>query len=275
LDSGKDPSWWPLAVLGTLLFALLPSKRDQSSESVHPQDSTGNKDADAKKYTTLGANVIPTPPNSGNADGSKHKTPLWEKLAVIAAFGLLLVNICQMRSTEKAAKATKESADLTRHTLEGADTAKFSISGIDRIDGDYWRLRLGNFGKVAAPTLQAHYAVTHIASPSGQLLDTPEESSFTRSEILPRGEKGDNDVVHDFHALGLREHSSEIAKGIESYKIDVFLSYNNGFDRIVSDHLCWEVVPPVINQNGTVSLNIYWDDCEQVPAQLAKARGNK
>jgi len=124
LEPGKGPSspsqssLWPLALLGTLLFALWPSKRNQSSKSVHPQDSTDNKDAGTQTQTTPIAKIVPTPPDSSNPKGSKDGTPFWEKLAVVVAIGLLIVNICQMRSTEKAAIASKNSADTAAKELE-------------------------------------------------------------------------------------------------------------------------------------------------------------
>ncbi|MCU1302664.1 MAG: hypothetical protein JWQ87_2948 [Candidatus Sulfotelmatobacter sp.] len=112
-------SLWPLALLGTLLFALLPSKRNQPSKSVHPQDSTHSKNTYAQKQTVTTANIEPTPENSKHPYRGKDHTPLWKKLlegsAVTIAFGLLVVNICQMRSTEKAAQAAQ---DALRNSVE-------------------------------------------------------------------------------------------------------------------------------------------------------------
>jgi hypothetical protein len=139
VDPETKPSLWPLALLLGLLvsaLSLFTSKRNQSGKSVHPQDSTGNKDGEAKKPAALTANIVPTPPNSGNADGGKHNTPLWEKLAVVAAFGLLLVNICQMRSTQKAAIAAETANVNAQKALTISEQAHVTIGRPDGVVAD-------------------------------------------------------------------------------------------------------------------------------------------
>lgn len=58
--------------------------------------------------------MVQSPRNPENArERRKRKTPWWEKAAVLVALGLLVVNFFQMRSTDKAARAAKDSADWT------------------------------------------------------------------------------------------------------------------------------------------------------------------
>jgi len=116
--------------------ALFTSKRNQPGEAVHPQDSTAQKNASALKDATLVSDVIPTPPNASKANGSKKHTPLWEKLAVVIAFGLLIVNICQMRSTEKAAKAAETANKNAQTALAITEQANVTIGRQDGIVAD-------------------------------------------------------------------------------------------------------------------------------------------
>jgi hypothetical protein len=103
LKSGKEPSLWPLALLGILSFAaLFTSKRDQSGKSVPPPNNAARKDTGITAQSSLASNVIPAKPNQDTLDGNKKRTPLWEKLAVITAIGLLIVNFFQMRATQNA-----------------------------------------------------------------------------------------------------------------------------------------------------------------------------
>jgi hypothetical protein len=132
LDSNKSPALWPLALLGVLVsvMTLLVSKRDQSSEAVHPQDSTNAKHAQAQRQAAFSANIVPTPPNSSSAERSKKSTPLWEILAVLIAFGLLVVNICQMRSTDKAAAAAEGAVEQAEQTMRLDQRAWIHIGSV-------------------------------------------------------------------------------------------------------------------------------------------------
>jgi hypothetical protein len=111
-SSPSQGSLWPLALLGTLLFALLPSKRNHSGKS-HPQDRPSNKDSDTQRQTALTPNIAPAPRDSGSTGESKKKNPLWEKLAVLIALGLLIVNVCQERATQDAVKVASRQLEMT------------------------------------------------------------------------------------------------------------------------------------------------------------------
>lgn len=126
-------SLWPLALLGILVsgLALFTSKSNKSCNPVHPQDGPGNKDTHAQTQSVLTANIVPTRPNSDSAKGSKNRTPLWEKFAVLIALGLLIVNICQMRSTEKAARAAETANKNAQSALVITEQANVTIGRPD------------------------------------------------------------------------------------------------------------------------------------------------
>lgn len=115
LGTDKPPSLWPFALLGILVsvVALFSSKRNQSRKAVHPQESSDNKDTSVQTQTTLTAKAVPTPPNSNGAGQSKKGTPFWEKLAVLIALGLLIVNICQERATRGALDLASRQLEMT------------------------------------------------------------------------------------------------------------------------------------------------------------------
>jgi hypothetical protein len=69
------------------------------------------------------SNVIPAQPNERSSDGSKKRTPLWEKLAVLTAIGLLTVNFFQMRATQDAVEKSREANDLSRDALHPVQRA--------------------------------------------------------------------------------------------------------------------------------------------------------
>jgi hypothetical protein len=126
----KSP--WPLAILGTLLFALsLFSKRHQSREPITPHDSSASKYPRTTPQPSLISNIAPINPNEKTTEGSKKRTPFWEKAAVLVALGLLIVNICQMRSTEKAAEAAETANINAKRALNVSEQARVSIGRPD------------------------------------------------------------------------------------------------------------------------------------------------
>jgi hypothetical protein len=118
-ESASPPriSLWPLALLGTLLFALLSSKRNRSGECVSPHDNPRVKGIFAPRERLAVPQIQPTPTQGTNANGRKDDTPPWKKRAEIAiaigTVGLLIVNIFQMRSTQKASETADKTFKLT------------------------------------------------------------------------------------------------------------------------------------------------------------------
>lgn len=134
-------SSWSLVLLGILSFlALFTSKPNQADESVYPQGSVGNKDSDAQTKAALTAAAptaaAPTAPKSGSAKNGEHSTPLWEKAAVLIALGVLSVNTCQMRSTEKAARAAETANKNAQAALTISEQANVTIGRPDGVIAD-------------------------------------------------------------------------------------------------------------------------------------------
>ncbi len=121
-------SLWPLAVLvGAVLFALLPSKRNQPGESVHPKNSTDEKRNLNTGESAIGVTIPPSPPLKGSSTASKNDIPPWKKRAEIAAvliaLGLLIVDIFQMRATQRAVDKSREANELNREALYSVQRA--------------------------------------------------------------------------------------------------------------------------------------------------------
>jgi F0F1-type ATP synthase membrane subunit c/vacuolar-type H+-ATPase subunit K len=115
MEPGKQPSLWPLAIIG-LLFALFSSKRNQPSQSIHPQDTTEGKHEHIPAKDTLShTNAIK--PNSTKNESQNRD---WVKISAIAqacavplGLGLLIVSICQSRATQTASDtAARQVADF-------------------------------------------------------------------------------------------------------------------------------------------------------------------
>src|ERR1700733_12078478 len=79
---------WSWAFLGFLIAVLPFATSKRNSERKTP----------APSITTTPANLLDVE--------RKHRTPLWEKLAVFIALALLIVNIFQTRATQKSANAS-------------------------------------------------------------------------------------------------------------------------------------------------------------------------
>ncbi len=98
----------------TSVFA--PSE-DGSSKTVHPQDTPAPETRrNENGPPPLVINSIANPPDAEN--NRKPNTPLWEKAAVLAAFGLLVVNVLLWCSTKKAANAAETAANVAKQQLE-------------------------------------------------------------------------------------------------------------------------------------------------------------
>jgi hypothetical protein len=110
LKSEKEPFLWPLALLGILVSvsALFTSKRNKPVEPVPPQNNVTHKDPNVAAKLSLTSNAIPANPNEDSSNGRKQRTPLWEKLAVLAALGLLAVTSFQLRANLRANKIATE-----------------------------------------------------------------------------------------------------------------------------------------------------------------------
>ena len=122
-SSPSRSSPWPLALLGILWFAaLFTSKRNQSGES-ESVVASNSQPTQATVCNTAQCRYPPTP---------KWKAP-FEIGAVLIALGLLIVNTCQMRSTEKAANAAVTANKTAKDILTIGEQAHVVIGRPDGI----------------------------------------------------------------------------------------------------------------------------------------------
>jgi hypothetical protein len=263
---------WPLALLGTLLFSLsyirLRTPRQATHQRESPQGNPKIKCGNGIFKVEIVSQVPPAPAKDDDSNGWKDRTPRWKKIAeksvALGTLGLLLVNIPLSYYTKKSADAAKESADLSKHTLEGMNAATFRINEILPTTEDYWRIYIGNFGHVAAPKLEMSYSVIHAAFPSGIPIGSVERDRFERAEVMPRTEHGENDVVRDFRTPGYNDRSVQLVNAEETFKIEGTFSYKNGFDpQLVSETFCWQTYP-----FPDPPTKVLWQPCDSAQAPL-------
>jgi len=92
-----------------------------SGESVSPNDTSDEEGGDGQIEHTAIPQVPPSPPQQDQSNGSTNNARTWEKWAAIfiaaGTVGLLVVNICLMRSTEKSADAAQSAASTATQSL--------------------------------------------------------------------------------------------------------------------------------------------------------------
>jgi hypothetical protein len=208
LETKKEPAshsrthLWPLGLLGIgFLVSALCSKRSKSSDFTHPQIDASKKAAEIPPSIAY-SEAIPIPAkNSDCEDNRRRQTPIpwWEKGSALAQIcialvtvGLLCVNLSQSRSTERAAKSARDSADTASETMHIDERAwlKFelggkSVSSLDptaRVRSFSVRegsplsipVRFTNVGKTAAQKIRAFVFIEVV--PIGKEPNTPEVS---------------------------------------------------------------------------------------------------
>jgi hypothetical protein len=148
---------WLAALYGIALLASLFLKGDESSESNSPQNKPTKENDSRPSQITVIPETRPSAISNNQAQGSKEDTPRWKKIleygAFVIALGLLIVNICQSCSTEKAAKAAANSVILAQNSSQIDQRAWVSVSDMKFIPrGDQFDVNVvfGNTGKTPA-----------------------------------------------------------------------------------------------------------------------------
>ena len=145
-------------VIGAWFLSKMHTPNDETGEPVQPQDAPAQETPTAQ--TAAGrVLVVQSPGNPSNPkDSRKHKTPWWEQAAVVIAFGLLIVNYCQMRATKKSADTAYDALVVSERPWVSVGNITFdpqSYRVIMRPDGKYIAqasvsLKVENFGKSPA-----------------------------------------------------------------------------------------------------------------------------
>jgi hypothetical protein len=118
-------------------LALITSRRNKSDRSSRPHDATSTT-GDTVPQTTHLVIAEANPPQGTvtHAYQCNHPEPPWWKgpaeiAAVLVALGLLIVNICQSRSTEKAARAAETANKNAEKALTISQQANVTIGRPD------------------------------------------------------------------------------------------------------------------------------------------------
>lgn len=247
-SSPSQNALWPLALLGILVstLALFSSKRTNSKNHQHPQDKTADKHAQIPGIAShIKANAITAPHTEKKADGSKGRNPLWGKSATLAqivvAFvtaGLLIVNVCQMRSTEKAANTAVQSFSLAKRHAEDSDEARCVVSSTIDTGSNISHLTLENSSKTPARNVHAHIEISENRLPGNERIKL-----FATRDIAPDELENDGPIPIDvvLEGLGKQEWDS-IKQTNESLVVSSTIQYDNGFDRIRHVTFCTALV---------------------------------
>jgi hypothetical protein len=108
---------------------LFFSKRNQLREPIHPQDNTGQAGNTGRRNALIIPQVVPAPPEKPKTKTTcrPDQTPWWktlgEGIALFGGIGLLVVNICQMRATQKAADAAHDTLRIAYRPWVNAESA--------------------------------------------------------------------------------------------------------------------------------------------------------
>ncbi|HUC42235.1 MAG TPA: hypothetical protein VL913_00685 [Candidatus Micrarchaeaceae archaeon] len=182
-------------------------------------------------------NAVPTPPKSGNANGGKHNTPFWEKLAVLIALGLLIVNIFQMRATQKSANAAKSSAEMEKRTAEKRDEAISRVEGDIAVGSDVFQTFVNNSGNVSARRLSGHVEISLNKLPSNERIRL-----LTSFDIRPQDIPSQKSLQH-FDNTGISHAEWEDIINMHDSLVETStVQYDNGFDRLVMVPRCYVMV---------------------------------
>jgi len=120
-------SMFSVLLCSPMLPSEIPDPTHNPSESVAPEDTTKTERNLAPGQPLIVPQIPPTPPKSPqpHQQGSDN-TPPWKKylemVAVIIAFGLLVVNVLQMCATKKAADAATSAAKTAAKQFKDLET---------------------------------------------------------------------------------------------------------------------------------------------------------
>ena len=115
----------------------------QTADSTHPEDAPHDKTDNTCDAPVVKPEVPPSNEGRGRpGQRGNHSQPDWkvfiEVVAVLTGLGLLAVNICQVRTTKRAADAARASVELARKNTHFDQRAWLNASfvpNVQLIDG--------------------------------------------------------------------------------------------------------------------------------------------
>jgi len=225
-----------MALLGTLFFALWRSKHNQSDKPRHPE--ADNKDAKPQAQMALTTNTVPTPPNSGGTDGIKKGTPLWEKLAVLTALGILIMNTWQSCATQKQTK-------LMHQQLAGTQGVTIDAQiEVEAPSSNTVHFLLVNKGLVTMNGLHAKAEASKVLLMSDNVVIDRAEILFDR--MLPPTRAGETALNEPYtlpDGVALEQDWDHFVGEGKTVQIVLDLGYDNGFGDPVHLSICRRWLP--------------------------------
>jgi hypothetical protein len=157
-------------------------------------------------------------------------------VAIGVALGLLVVNIFQLRATQKAADTAKTSADMEKRRAEDSEEATCMPTGDIGVGETVYRFFLPNSGKVNARNLHGQIELSLNSLPSNEPLRSLAKIEISQDELAAgqRIEKHISmDIASDWEKL-INSDETLVATGE--------IRYDNGFGRIRSSPMCYAIV---------------------------------
>jgi hypothetical protein len=244
-------------VLTGLFFTKMSAPNDDSSEPLHPGNPP-ERETPTRRTAERKVLMVQPPTNSDTPeDRPQRKSPWWEKAAVLIALGLLIVNIYQMRATQKSADAAKSSADMEKRTAEKRDEAICHAEGQVSVGSDVYETFVHNTGNVTARGLNGHVEITLNSLPSNKRIRLLTSFDITPQDLasLQGFRRSDN--------MGIsREEWEDVINTHDTLVETSTLQYDNGFDRRVLTPRCYVMVwIPTPNDPNNRALG-HGMDCE-------------
>jgi len=229
LPSGKEPSLWPLAFLGSAIALLSFLKPVQNTaQSVHPNQTPTEKcnQVDSSILT----NVPPSIAKCNYPNGGEDRTPTWKKavelIVAISTLGLLVVNIFLMFST-------KHSVEISEKALRSASAGIIRPElGLSR---DTINVVFHNIGKGSVREVDARYKITWESIPDEKSIWVSDWKSYN-SAVDQAGEGRPNETV--IPRFRIPDDWNNYIHSQNAIKVDGIVQYNDGFDNIPPHPFC-------------------------------------
>jgi hypothetical protein len=254
------------------------AEEQPKSADRHSNTNIEGTAAPPREPSIAGVPPPPTQPTDPNR-GDRRRTPWWKKVLDFAppliTFGLLLVNIYQMRATKEAANAAESAArtaedsfKFTRTRVEANDEATLSVLSytdfVNNAKSALQHLSISSTGNVLAKDFRAHLEFTRNSLPSNKRLallytldisedEVRKDTPITKTIVLP--------------ALGKREWE-KVQQTREAVVTSGTLQYDNGFGTIKHRQFCEDFV------TGGVT-SVYRVECDRLPEIVDRVKREK
>lgn len=250
-----------ISFVGALSFWTL--KANPPSQPVDPEDSPSDKNENSPADTAFITQVRPAPAQYDSDNRSHDHVPLLRNVirytTLLTGFGLLIVNIYQMRATQKAANAAIGANDLTRRLISDTQGAVFQIItdfNHPTLVNPWVGAHLTNAGKV--PARNADGVIEFLRSDSkGKIIQSAKKPSHDDTYIPGLGFDEMFPVIPGYRELD--EYK------LETFKIIAMIDYDDGFGSRRTQHFCRQMEIHPKQGSGWVSCESAKDWTEHPP----------